>query len=393
MTEITYGRLQIALFLSTLFCIAGCICSCKAINQPGSSIDYNNPSVEDIPVLMEEMLSQSTMEIQIRAKDAIILVCQRYGASPFLDVLGNDDPEVQSNAVIILGYLVRRGLITYEREPALIPSLIEELNDENSEVVTHTCSALGDVIQTGVRDYETSGGVPGEQTNILGDSTQDLISALLPLLENEDDNVRVMAANVLNYIGHDSIEAVPKLIEMLNDDDYLVRVAAAIALAIISPENEEAIPVLIEGVEKGNLERIPGEEHRWQPSIGGSNNSFIEAKCAFALKLIGEPAAVAIPYLVKLFESDEFYVRADIPEVIASIDPSGETAVPILIELLGDENPQVQRHAALTLRYIGPPAVDALPVLKEMQARSGELTPEVRAEVNAAIESIESVAE
>lgn len=391
MTKISSIRSQIPfLFPVILLLISACVIGCIATNQQTSSIDYDNLTPEDIPMLMEEILTPSNMEIQRKALDTVELICRQDGPSVFLDFLSDGDPEIRSNVLIVLGFIVRKGTLQLEREPDLLPSIINLLDDENSEVVANACNALADIAGAEVRDYESEGGVPGEHTDILGDLTEGLISELIPLLNNNNGNVRVVAANLLNTIGHDSIDAVPALLEMLVDEDYLVRLAAAIAVARISPETEEPIPVLIEGVETGNTPTPAGEERRRQPNLGYYTMFHIEVKCAFALKLIGEPAAVAIPSLVKLFESEEFSIRADIPEVIASIDPSGETSVPILIELLGDENPQVQRHAALTLRYIGPPAVDSLPVLREMQERRGEFTPEVRAEVDAAIESIET---
>ena len=73
---------------------------------------------------------------------------------------------------------------------------------------------------------------------------QAVVPLLLEGLEDEDADVRVVAATYLGILGDDADAAVPALIEGLSDEEPEVRAAAATALGSFGDAGARAIPAL-----------------------------------------------------------------------------------------------------------------------------------------------------
>jgi hypothetical protein len=354
-------------------------------------VDYSNPSIDDIPLLIELMVSpdvvQYGMDTQKKAHDALILLCsQEGGVEGIVSVLRNDDPMLRGEAATVIGALVRGGYIDYDLEPLLVPSLVEALMDESDQVILMACSALGDIVlveKSGPEEGEVSSDNP---SGFPDDSLDEIVAVLIELLDNENPDIRVNAANVLNFIGPDADTSIMSLTLMLEDDDFLVRVAAAVALTRIDPNVLAVIPILIEGVKNGDEPFY----HRYRPLTGWDDPGHVAGTAAQSLGLLGPVALDAVPYLTQLFVSSHGDVRIAVSEAIAAIDPQGENSVPLLIELLNHENPDVRMTAAHTLGLIGPYAFEALQPLEEMLEDPVEPVMEVRGEIRTAIDKIGS---
>ena len=72
----------------------------------------------------------------------------------------------------------------------------------------------------------------------------DHISALTQALIDQDDEVRLLAVEILYAMGNEAEPALPALIRSLNDPDRIVRVAAVAPLVNFGKRATDAIPIL-----------------------------------------------------------------------------------------------------------------------------------------------------
>jgi HEAT repeat protein len=106
------------------------------------------------------------------------------------------------------------------KDPAAVPGLLDALHDENPQLRTLACKALGDI----------------------GDAAA--VPDLLKILTQEgDNNIRWQAVGALGKIGG---AAVPGLLDALHDDDWKVRRSAAEAMYSMS--EPAAVPGLVEAL-------------------------------------------------------------------------------------------------------------------------------------------------
>ena len=133
------------------------------------------------------------------------------------------------------------------------------------------------------------------------------IQVLITALQDQDEDFRYAAADVLQDLGPEAVQAVPSLITVISNDVEDVRMEALRAIEAIGPSASEAIPALIEAL-----------------------------------------------------ESDSTSIRSLAADAIAAIKPQDEKAVQALIDCLEnlDANPY---HMIDALKEIGPTALDAVP--------------------------------
>ncbi len=85
----------------------------------------------------------------------------------------------------------------------------------------------------------------------------DALPVLLWLLQDEDVEVRRIAARALGRNGRFAAAAVPGLIKALEDEDSGVRVAAALSLGDIGQDAKAAVPLLVKRLQhEGNIDYI-----------------------------------------------------------------------------------------------------------------------------------------
>jgi len=126
------------------------------------------------------------------------------------------DRHAASAAKFVLGEI---GIAAKEAVPALVQSLREERVGRALRTPPSSALALGRI------------GAPA-------------VPELIPVLENDNPEVRTSAVIALGFIGKPAHDAVPHLMPLLHDNNLEVRQAAALALGSIAPDNRELIPAL-----------------------------------------------------------------------------------------------------------------------------------------------------
>ena len=123
-------------------------------------------------------------------------------------------------------------------------------------------------------------------TGAFGRLGPSVVPALLPLLADEDPEVRAHAVIAVGSVGREAGTAVPMLIAALADELPTVRQAAATSLGRIGPVAKPAGPALIRRLESDPDVQVRGE-------------------AALALGKLGPAAAVALHVLKRYAEDDE----------------------------------------------------------------------------------------
>jgi HEAT repeat protein len=162
------------------------------------------------------------------------------------------------------------------------------------------------------------------QPSYLGVATSDWIAAL----KSSDPLERRLATHALAEIGPAAREGVPALIEVLRDPENFVRVWAAAALARVQPENADAIPALVAGTRDGI--------------------SFVRSLAAWHLGRLGprHPGiGSVVPELRELLNDNDPSVRAE--ALVALENLAGKGAPPAELKSLAPTaDPAVSPRAA-----------------------------------------------
>ena len=136
----------------------------------------------------------------------------------------------------------------------------------------------------------------------LGEAATPAVPDLIALLDHDDSDVRMLAANSLSLIGSGVWQAVPALIRRLNDTNVLVRFHATRALGNIGAEPELVMPALIR-----YLERPAGDMN--------TGNAIL------SLEAFGPDAKAAVPILFRLLDSPNMMIQKFAASALKRIDP------------------------------------------------------------------------
>ncbi|HYW20779.1 MAG TPA: HEAT repeat domain-containing protein [Nodularia sp. (in: cyanobacteria)] len=280
--------------------------------------------------LMLELVDDGAQAVQV--VNLALEVDWQLGAK----LAGAVKPEFQQQTVDLvagleISLLFKIYLLYLTKSNKAIPGLIKLLEDEDSDVRSIAASAL--------REIKSEAGIPG-LIKLLEDEDSDVrsiaasalgeikseagIPGLIKLLEHEDSSVRYRAAFALGEIKSEA--GIPGLIKLLEDEDFDVRYLAASALGKI--KSEAAIPGLIKLLEH--------------------EDSSMRYRAAFALEEIKSEAAIF--GLIKLLEHEAFSVRYRAASALGKI--KSEAAIPGLIKLLEHEESSVRYRAAEALEEI-----------------------------------------
>ena len=132
----------------------------------------------------------------------------------------------------------------------------------------------------------------------LGPDAGKAVTALIRVISDDVEDVRMEALRALEAIGPSAIEAIPTLIEILDSESTSIRSLAADAIAAIKPQDEEVVEALI-----NCLEKFDANPH---PMID-------------ALKEIGPAAFNAVPALANLLDEDQDYRNEKVLEALLAI--------------------------------------------------------------------------
>ena len=176
------------------------------------------------------------------------------------------------------------------------------------------------------------------------------VSALIDILQNENEFVRRDATNALRKLGPVAKDAVPDLIQIIrHDNSAFVRDGALSALAKIEPK--DAVEYLIIALHDDDAQvRMASARELSGIGMAAGNRK---------LARIG-PAKDAVPALAATLQHDKNkYVRWAAAEALRFISPAAEEIGPTLYAALHDEDHQVRSMVAKILAEIGSDGIAA----------------------------------
>jgi HEAT repeat protein len=173
----------------------------------------------------------------------------------------------------------------------------------------------------------------------------DTVPTLIPLLNDEDVNVRRNAASALGNLGAEAKASVATLILTLKDKNARVRSNAAYALGNMGLEAKQSVAALLNAV--------------------GDEDGIVRSNAANSLSLIGVETEGALPILMHALEDEDALVRDAAANGLSSMDWKVKGLIPELLKALRSENPLVRRGAASVLGRVGerPTAEQIVPAL------------------------------
>lgn len=185
-------------------------------------------------------------------------------------------------------------------------------------------------------------------------------------MTSPDSAARHRAA--LGLLGSNALEAAPALVRMLADEHELVRVRAATALGNIGTTSPLVVPALTRAL--------------------ADHDHDVRATASEALGHVGVAAAAAVPTLATIVATDRiWFVRLQATKAPGLIHAQPDIAVPVLAASLRSDWPTLREATLEALARFGSAAVSASGAIG---AASRDSTPEVRA---SAIRALAAVAE
>ncbi|GEM_PF-1556379 len=233
-----------------------------------------------------------------------------------------------------------------------------------------------------------------------GFCTPAILAAVIAVLDEGDDGLRLEAVSVLGGWEKKAGKAAPRLTDLLESDKAALRKAAAEALSRIGPKAAMAVPRLIACADDPNAEAaqaavralglIGADPERSVPALvrtlEGGRKGLPEA-AAFSLGRFKARSAPAVPALVKMAarqdERERLCALWALAEIACAMGPESEAAGPVV---RGLDDRGEGRPGAKLLDYVG--GIDrksAMPVLlralrecrpEAQAALIGRLTPE-----------------
>ncbi|MDE0184082.1 MAG: HEAT repeat domain-containing protein [Candidatus Poribacteria bacterium] len=254
--------------------------------------------------------------------------------------------DVLSDANAELRYHAARTLsnMGYKANPAAI-ALVPLLNDEYDKVRIAAASALGGMRSQPVPDIVINIKKQALERSIQTDdamldrAAETAIPDLMKMIGDESNSIRAAAVRALGTLG--GAAAVPALTVALKDRDDNVRTIAAITLGEIGFPANAAVPTLINKLKKG-LYETEGIRVSVVQGLGG----------------IGTPAAVS--GLIEALNDPSGFVRRMSITELARIGEPVDDIILLLMKTLADTDADVRVEGSQALGRIGVPAVPAL---------------------------------
>ncbi|CAF0971836.1 unnamed protein product [Didymodactylos carnosus] len=242
------------------------------------------------------------------------------------------------------------------REPALIDTLIQLLQNQQPNVKTNVCSLISKLPLTkthsklihslliALRDDSANVRYSACQTlGKIGDkaATSKVIRALLNALDDEEEHVRSSACEALGNMGDKAgtAEVIRALLAALGDEKEHVRRNACEALGKLGDEaaTSEVIRALLSAL--------------------GHENAIVRSSACEALGNMGDKAGTAevITALLNALDDEEEYVGSSACEALGKLGDKAGTAEVIraLLSALGDKNENVRYSTCKALGKLG----------------------------------------
>jgi HEAT repeat protein len=318
--------------------------------------EIGKPAVEKlIPLLNDEYP-------EIRARAATGLSAIGEAAIPaLLPLLKHENANFRGMAAAALGNM-KKSLRTN------VPALIPLLQDPDANVQSQAKHALEslisnnpDVLFQAKQALESNAEANPDQSKSSGNRAWE-VAFFVPLLRDQNAEVRAISAYAISYIGKPAKSAVPALIPLLRDADIQVRSHTLKALRSIGKPAEMAIPFIIPLLREQDPETQHNDPFDSLPS--DLSKPHIRAEAASALAAMGDLARPALPDLLPLLKDRSSIAKRHALEAIGNMGQSAQSAIPDIIPLLKEDSMlEVQSSAARILGNFGEPAKAAIPAL------------------------------
>ena len=359
-----------------------------------------------VQVAVDREVDESTLNTLIeRMWDEVS--SERYQA---VEALGDMGPDAHIAASALIRKLkerdiyfctpIARALWQIAPVERVVPALVETLKYYNSPnnsrindhdtyrtaigVIMGVLAAIGDeatpALAQALKDGAISPLVFRYYDLDYGPAAARVSPALVRLLDDEDDEVRIRAIRALEHIRQE--DAVPGLIRALKDENTDVRRAATTTIGWFDGRAREAVPALVEALKDENrdvrVNAIGALDSIFNVSEFDSvapdviplllealkdKNTSVRAHAAGALGGIGHKANVAVPALIEALKDEEAEVRRSAAKALGRIGPGAKEAAPVLIETLRDDDLGVRLKAIRALANVGLEAAEVFPAL------------------------------
>ncbi len=246
--------------------------------------------------------------------------------------------------------------------PVAVPSLIDALQHEDSQIRGHAAQALGRIgsparasvgaLLARLSDHGEREGSMGcfgfrrtvredaiEALGNIGADARSAVAQLVPLLSTDNDEFRRLLIDSLGRIGPDASPALPAVIEAIHGDVHYLRGPALVALARIDPTSASLVPGLKEFLAIVQLDR---------PSEGG-----YVSECADVCEVIvqlGPRSKPLIPILTHMVTTHPLlhvWCRCNAASALARLDPDNHAAVAFLQRIAKHSDDTFDREQAL----------------------------------------------
>jgi len=265
---------------------------------------------------------------------------QAAEAVPILiDLLTSKEPMLCRHAAEALGHIGPQSA-------AGVPSLKRLLGNPDEDICKSATYALGCLGPAATAAFADIAGLLKSQDQYVRGvarvaltqigATKSNLDTLIALLENQDKEIQIVAADLVETLGAEGEQAVPALIGLLNSVDPDARKSAIGALMRIGPEaiSEAELPALIKLLDVEEPLKV-------------------RRAAVYAVAKIGPKAEGAVQMLTKLLKDPEDYVRMGACFALGNIGAASMVAVSELTTLLGDPDETVRKEAHDALRKIG----------------------------------------
>ena len=191
--------------------------------------------------------------------------------------------------------------------------------------------------------------------------------ALLAVLSTEQEaDIHATIADALGVLGSNALETAPALVRLLGDEHELVRVRAATALGNIGTTSPLVVPALTRA--------LADDDHD------------VRAAASAALGHVGVAAAAAVPALATIVATDRiWFVRLQATKALGLIHAQPDIAVPVLAASLRTDWPTLREAALEALARYGRAAAS---VSGAIRAASRDSSLEVRASAIRALAAV-----
>jgi HEAT repeat protein len=224
-----------------------------------------------------------------------------------------------------------------------ISALIAVMEDEDEEITGWADEALTRIgapaipaLINAMNGYDEYDTMPWLVAGVLSGMGAPAVSALVDALLEPNDVMRQSAALALGNMPDAAATAVPALVEALQDQNDIVRRSVVQALGNMGEAAAPAVPALMSLLKSGEIDM-----HLW---------------VAGALRRIGVSPTSVTP-LIDILKNADDSVRG---LAVVMLERIGAPAVPALIDALKEANEHVRALAVTILMHIGAPAVTPL---------------------------------